>query len=864
MKKMLSIVLVLILVFSCLVVCPVSAENGIELINSLYRLKNVDNEKFTIGYIGGSVTNGTGASDENNTSWRGLTRDWIKSSFPNADIVDINAAIGATGSIYGLYRADSHLIKEKAPDLCFIEFAINDSPGYDAIEGNTIHNNYSNIESIIRKIYSSNPYADIIMVVTGDYTTLKSEPTSSIPRFGNTHTELAEYYDLPVIYVGRELAKTIYKENNNTWPSTINEAIWTKYFIDTVHPTDEGYKIYAQTVINYLETQLLTNASPTADDYKDKTKMSTFPQKTYCETNGYGKLYLDADIVSPNVLAPEKIGGFVWSYEENGGLLPYQLTSSNAGDSITIEFNSSNIGIWTTGRPEGTMISYSVDGGPTITKAVQIGWLSKFFMLAENLDNTKTHTVTITHKDSNPLVINYFMLSDIKENETAYIKALGGENGGSEGDLDNPDDGFGSGDTSDKTMFHLQYNNATGATAYDQIGLATKGKLEAGEYVVSFTQKGYSNITCMFIYGMEERVNLWYNYTTHHTTSQPYEPSAILLTNSASSPHIEYKFTLTEEQANFNYQVFCFYIAAANGKKFDMYLTDFTVYKTDDPEKTNLLYSGDNPTELTGWTCVTGTDANVVNYNNYATVEYIPYNSNIFPKTVLHIGYHNKQSSTQHDTVGLSSVGKLEAGDYVVSFYSNSAGKYINHFLIRGMQNRDNMYNNYTELYDTYSSTPETKISNTGSSNCTEYKFTITEEQAVYNYYIFAFYFSHGSGVKFDLYIDDFKVYKADDPTQKNLLDSSDYKADYTGWASYSYTGASVVNIPQFTAFEYIAYGSGDANDDKTVDIRDLVRIKKDMALSSIPFNPLADMDDNAVINSLDVVSLRKKIMSLH
>src|ERR1700712_1286122 len=59
---------------------------------------------LNIGYLGGSITAGSGASKPAETSYRALTTRWFREQFPKAQITEINAAIGGTGSDLGAFR----------------------------------------------------------------------------------------------------------------------------------------------------------------------------------------------------------------------------------------------------------------------------------------------------------------------------------------------------------------------------------------------------------------------------------------------------------------------------------------------------------------------------------------------------------------------------------------------------------------------------------------------------------------------------------------------------------------------------------------------------------------------------------------
>ncbi len=825
----------------------------INLNNSLYKLSNAtdsDSPTFKVGFIGGSVTNGSGATDANTTSWRARTRDWIKSSFPNAEITEVEAAIGATGSFYGMYRAEKHLIKEKAPDLCFIEFAINDAPGYDALFDNTIHNNYTNLETIIKKIYASNPYADIVFVVTGDRNWLKADATSENPIFGTTHTELAEYYSLPVIYAGRELAQDIYVENGNTWPDSDTHPVWAKYYTDYVHPTDLGYEHYANTVIDYLKSQWLAENSVTTE-YIDKTQSSLYPTMTFAEVNEMGELYLDADMIYPNELNPANLGGFNWS--ESGEYYP--LISKTAGDSITLEFNSSNFGIWVQGKPSGTDFTYSIDGGEEITKNIKTQYLSACMMLAEGLGNEQPHTITITHNDSNDLNISYFLMSDMPEGESATLSAINT-------DAD-------AGNNSQKTMLHIGYHNSDTSMKYDKIALSTKGKLEAGDYVVSFTMdSGYSNVTSFMIIGTPTFSNLYGKVPHHASNTSQFTNSPTALVNTGSGNRIEYKFTLTEEQAESAYQRFGFYLVKSGGAKFDINIADFTVYKADDASKINLLDSNRYKSDLTGWASDSYTGEDVTEVLRFSEFEYVAYQPELF-KTALKINI--TRSATASSTpleyrLAQKVNGALVAGkEYTIEFnyYMTDDSTTLPIVSVYGSSTASNLETAKVLRSSSYLNT--TRFGGVGVyGNKVKYTFTLTDTEDDYAYYAVGFYPRIPAGADYTFYVSDFTVYETSDAYKNNLLYNDNYVTTVNNWL-YAYGGFTGSTSTQSTnaKLSSVLYGTGDANCDDTLDIRDLVRFDSDSGTNSACMNPLADMDDNCALDKNDFTIIRKRLLDI-
>lgn len=177
-----------------------------------------------------------------------------------------------------------------------------------------------------------------------------------------------------------------------------------------MHPSDAGHQVYAQTVIGYLRENLLSNRAAALT-----TKQ--LPAKTYCETNGYGELMMDACIISPKQLK-EGLGSGGFSVNPNDhSLMPYSLISKTGEDEIVLTFNARSLALWIMAPKlsDQTTIRYAIDG-----KAEQMldiyysaNWENnKVFLLAENLSEGM-HTIRIKHIGNSTLDIRYFLLSGI-------------------------------------------------------------------------------------------------------------------------------------------------------------------------------------------------------------------------------------------------------------------------------------------------------------------------------------------------------------------------------------------------------------------------------------------------------------------
>ena len=127
------------------------------LMNTLYRLKY--DKELSIAYIGGSVTDGYGASNSAEYSWAQLVGKKMCEKYPDAKIKNLRLSIGGTVSYFASFRY-RHDIAPARPDLLFIEYPIN-----DLYNGSDYRQVLRNTESVVRTAYKINPYIDIVFVL---------------------------------------------------------------------------------------------------------------------------------------------------------------------------------------------------------------------------------------------------------------------------------------------------------------------------------------------------------------------------------------------------------------------------------------------------------------------------------------------------------------------------------------------------------------------------------------------------------------------------------------------------------------------------------------------------------------------------
>lgn len=294
--------------------------------NTYKRLAN--GKDLTIGFIGGSITEGCGAVNPKNDGWPHLVTDMLSKRF-SVNCTEVRKAICGTGSALGAFRYE-YDFKGQVPDILFIEFAINDNyKGYSYDE--TIR--FS--ESLVRKAMGLNPYMDIVYIFTLDERT-KNRNYIQL----QAHRTVADGYGLMSIKLGDEVMSFLEK----------NQKTLRDLLPDGVHPNNDGHKLYAD-IINKQILKLF-------DEYEemDFGNIQTYP----CMSN-----FMDtARIIPANKIPLENSVG--WTYQADnytkesrwyGGL----ITACENKSYLSYDFFGTDIGFLYKNGAEYGKILLSVD-----------------------------------------------------------------------------------------------------------------------------------------------------------------------------------------------------------------------------------------------------------------------------------------------------------------------------------------------------------------------------------------------------------------------------------------------------------------------------------------------------------------------
>lgn len=320
--------------------------------NTHYKL-TVD-KKLTVGYIGGSVTVGVGASNQNQTSWRALTTQWLKKTYPSATIQEGNAAIGATGSFLGVCRIQNDLLEPYHPDLVFIEFAIN-----DYYQGCLYDESVRNMESMVRMTLTSNPNADIVLLYTTD-SSQGGQDFDAILAF----EKVAQHYGLYSVNLGKTLVE---REGSAALKSG------GTYLTDTVHPNDAGYAKYASYVTEFLSQNLKGSSKLAAHAVPSPIRNDCYKKSTPIDAATISK-------ANPGV----------------GTLSDSRNLYLKNGNMVTVEFQGSSLAMWWKMDTNG-LISLRLDGKKSDLPVGNPDGAHK--VIYQGLSNTK-HTLKIINMGS--------------------------------------------------------------------------------------------------------------------------------------------------------------------------------------------------------------------------------------------------------------------------------------------------------------------------------------------------------------------------------------------------------------------------------------------------------------------------------
>ena len=244
-------------------------------------------ESLTLGYIGGSITEGKNYSNP--------FTSYVRNTFAKGSFKEVNIGMSGTSSVVGLVRAEKGLVAQN-PDIVVIEFSVND------------HEDISykkSFESLIRKFLEMPNEPAVIVLITRSKGGFSSQ----------TQMEAAgKNFDVPVISM------------NNSMTKAFNSGFLKPddYYTDEYHPHEKGGQLIADTMAYYLRQAMKT---------ENRSDSYTIPS-----TSAYGSEYYTCVNMSPNELTNFNAGSFTAGngYDRNNTLsYSYVFQKNSANNAMT-------------------------------------------------------------------------------------------------------------------------------------------------------------------------------------------------------------------------------------------------------------------------------------------------------------------------------------------------------------------------------------------------------------------------------------------------------------------------------------------------------------------------------------------------
>ena len=221
-------------------------------------------DKITVAFLGGSITEGSVASDDK-SCYAYLTYSWWCNTFPDAKINYVNAGIGGTPSLLGNGRCNEDILNFE-PDVVYIEFSVND------VDLPNVREVY---EGLLRKVLYSKSSPAVVVINNGFYNDGRTVQ--------NVHNELAAYYGIPAISIVDTLVAC-----------TMDGRIPIRDITpDDLHPNDRGHMLLAG-VIRYVQDKIY-------NEYLDKRIDLTLQNSVSGENADKCSLRCDCNAKTPDI-----------------------------------------------------------------------------------------------------------------------------------------------------------------------------------------------------------------------------------------------------------------------------------------------------------------------------------------------------------------------------------------------------------------------------------------------------------------------------------------------------------------------------------------------------------------------------------
>lgn len=289
--------------------------NNNRLEKLIHRAEN--GEELTIGFFGGSITQGS-LADKPEEMYARRVFSWWEKTFPQSTFHYVNGGIGGTTSHYGVSRVVTDLLMYQ-PDFVVVDFSVNDEP--DTFFQETY-------EGLLRKILSWDSKPAVLLLNNIYYDSGKTAQ--------DLHNEIGDYYGIPHV----SIKESIYAD--------MKAGKYTKEQLtpDGLHPNSFGHGLVAQQIINYLE-EVKRKIDREEEAFLNMEEKEPEKQEILLPKSLTPNSYENTKRFTIREISP-KLNGFLPDTREKKGMLDHFKNGwigKKAGDSITFTLEASNIAV---------------------------------------------------------------------------------------------------------------------------------------------------------------------------------------------------------------------------------------------------------------------------------------------------------------------------------------------------------------------------------------------------------------------------------------------------------------------------------------------------------------------------------------
>lgn len=207
----------------------VNFEDGIAFYGNTERIAKVlkkaeKGNPITLGYLGGSITQGS-LSSTPDTCYAAMTTKWWREQYPQTEFTYVNGGIGGTTSQFGAARVDSDILAYE-PDFVIIEFSVNDDNNLFFRE---------TYEGLVRKVYTSKTAPAVLLVHNIFYEDGRNTQ--------DQHETIGRYYNIPCVSMKTSVYQAI----------AHGKIAVRDVTPDDLHPNDAGHALLANLITYFLE-----------------------------------------------------------------------------------------------------------------------------------------------------------------------------------------------------------------------------------------------------------------------------------------------------------------------------------------------------------------------------------------------------------------------------------------------------------------------------------------------------------------------------------------------------------------------------------------------------------------------------------